>query len=303
MTKPTVSIIMLTYNREQLVSRALESILAQSFRNYEFIIVDNGSTDQSGQIADQYAQQDSRIHVIHKERGNIGSGRNAGLDVAIGKYIAFIDDDDWCESDFLAFLLNLAIENNADVAVCGSTGKEYDEKKLYEPEDALIELFWRKRFNVQFPTKLIKRSLFDGIRFSDTSAYDDIELMPLMLANANLIAYHGIAKYTFYRHDGNNSAWTTHHELIEAATLAEYLAIYKERTIWLCERFPDNAAYWRYFEWSFQMSMTEKVTRLQLADCYTLRDQMVTELLLHRSEFLNCPWILDFESEWMKEYV
>ena len=79
-----ISVIMLTYNREQLVSCAIESILGQSYRDYEFIIVDNGSTDESGQIADRYAAQDNRIRVIHRERGNIGAGRNTGLDAARG---------------------------------------------------------------------------------------------------------------------------------------------------------------------------------------------------------------------------
>ena len=96
-----ISVIMLTYNRENLVGRAIESILKQTFGDFEFIIVNNGSTDRSGQIADQYAAKDARIRVIHRERGNIGSGRNTGLNAAQGEYIAFIDDDDTCAPDFL----------------------------------------------------------------------------------------------------------------------------------------------------------------------------------------------------------
>ena len=105
-----ISVIMLTYNREELVGRAIDCILAQTYRDFEFIIVDNGSSDRSGAIADEYAAKDSRIRVIHRERGNIGSGRNAGLDAAKGEYIAFIDDDDWTEPDFLEFLYNLLVE-------------------------------------------------------------------------------------------------------------------------------------------------------------------------------------------------
>ena len=77
-----ISIIMLTYNREKFVSRAIDSMLAQTFGEFEYIIVDNGSSDRSGAIADEYEARDSRIKVIHRERGNIGSGRNAGLDAA-----------------------------------------------------------------------------------------------------------------------------------------------------------------------------------------------------------------------------
>jgi glycosyltransferase involved in cell wall biosynthesis len=263
MALPVISVIMLTYNREAFISRSIESILAQTYRDFEFIIVDNGSTDRSGDIADEYAAQDLRIRVIHKQRGNIGSGRNAGLDEAKGEYIAFIDDDDWCTSDFLAFLLTLAVENNADISICGSYDKAYDEKHVYEPEEALIELLWRKRFNVQFPTKLIRRKLFDAHRFSEVSKYDDIELMPSIMASTNQIAYHGLCKYTFVRHSGNNSAWTTNHALLNAETLSEYLSIYNSRTKMLTERFPNQASYWQYFNLSFQISMVEKVTRLK----------------------------------------
>ena len=151
-----ISVIMLTYNRESLVPRAIESILNQTYRDFEYIIVDNGSTDKSGQIADEYAQKDDRIRVLHREKGNIGAGRNTGLDAARGDYIAFVDDDDWAEPDFLEFLLNLLEESAADVAICGAADKPFDEKRVMTAEEALIELMWRKKYNMAFPTKLFR---------------------------------------------------------------------------------------------------------------------------------------------------
>jgi glycosyltransferase involved in cell wall biosynthesis len=294
---------MLAYNRETLAPRAVESVLAQTFRDFEFIIVDNGSTDRSGAIADEYAARDSRIRVIHKERGNIGSGRNIGLDAAAGEYIAFIDDDDMCEPDFLEFLYKLALEYDAGIAVCGAAGRASDEKRVYSAEEAVTELLWRKRFNVQFPTKLIRRELFDGIRFSESAKYDDIELMPRILAAANRVAYHGLPKYTFRRHGGNNSAWTTDHSLLDAATLSEYLAVYRARTEWLCARFPGGAPAWRYFEQSFWISMLEKIRRLGLRGCEGIASDLERGLAEHREEFLNSECILDFEKKWIGEYV
>lgn len=126
MALPKISVIMLTYNREALVGRAIESIISQTFLDFEFIIVDNGSTDKSGTISDEYAMKDNRIRVIHRERGNIGAGRNTGLDAAKGEWITFIDDDDYVESDFLEFLLKLIVDNNADVAICGAN-KQLDK--------------------------------------------------------------------------------------------------------------------------------------------------------------------------------
>jgi glycosyltransferase involved in cell wall biosynthesis len=294
---------MLTYNREAFVARAIESVLAQTFRDFEFIIVDNGSTDRSGAIADGYAAKDGRVRVIHRARGNIGSGRNTGLDAARGGWIAFIDDDDWCEPDMLEFLRTLAAESGADVAICGAAANFFNEKRTYTAEEALIELLWRRRFNAQFPTKLIRRELFDGVRFSETAKYDDIELMPRILAGANRIAYHGLPKYTFERHGGNNSAWTTDQRLLNAETLAEYLQVYRVRTEWLCERFPGSADTWRYFEWSFRISMVEKVARLKLTDCAAIAAELRRELAKCRGDFLASPHILGFEKDWMELYV
>ncbi|MDR0499513.1 MAG: glycosyltransferase [Holophagales bacterium] len=298
-----ISVLMLTYNRHALVGRAVESVLAQTFRDFEYIIVDNGSTDNSGAIVDEYAKRDSRIRVIHRERGNIGSGRNAALDAAGGEYIAFIDDDDWCEPDFLEFLYNLAVDNYAEVAICGATDKAFDEKLIMTAEKALIELMWRKRYNMAFPTKLFKAEMVEKLRFPEEGAYDDIALMYRLLALPKRVAYHGLPKYTFYRHETNNSAWTTDHTLLNAETLDEYLHAYRERTEWLSDLFPNSAAAFRYFEWSFMISMVEKIIRLKISNCDGQLADMVSELQKYRSDFMNGGFALDFEKEWMNTYV
>lgn len=298
-----ISVVMLTYNREQFAARAIESILGQTWRDFEFIIVDNGSTDRSGQIAEEYAARDNRIQVIHRVRGNIGAGRNTGLDAAQGDYIAFIDDDDWAEPDFLEFLLNLARENDADIAICGAADKDFDEKKIMTAEEALVELMWRKKYNMAFPTKLFRRDLVETLRFPENGAYDDIALMYKLLADAKRVAYHGLPKYTFYRHPGNNSAWTTNHSLLNAATLDEYLNAYRTRTEWLSKKFPDSAPVWRYFEWSFMISMVEKIVRLGIRGCSQQLEAMKAELHRNRDEFLTTPEILNYEKKWMDTYV
>lgn len=298
-----ISVIMLTYNREIVVPRAIQSIQTQTYQNFEFIIVDNGSTDRSGKIVDEYAAHDNRIQVIHRERGNIGAGRNTGLDAARGEYITFIDDDDWAEPDFLEFLLGLIEENQADVAICGAADKVFDERKLMTAEEALIELLWRKKYNMAFPTKLFRRELVDDLRFPEDGAYDDIALMYKLLASAKRVAYHGLPKYTFYRHGSNNSAWTTNHSLLTPETLDEYLQAYRVRTEWLCEKFPDKAPTWRYFEWSFMISMVEKIVRLKICGCEGIQEQLVRELRIHGDSFWACPEILDFEKKWMRQYL
>lgn len=298
-----ISVIMLTYNREDMVSRAIESILAQTCRDFEFIIVDNGSTDRSGRIAEEYAAKDVRIRVLHRQRGNIGAGRNTGLDAACGEYIAFIDDDDWAEPDFLEFLLGLIRESGADVAICGAAGKAYDEKKVMTAEEALIELMWRRKYNMAFPTKLFRRELMDDLRFPEKDTYDDIAMMYRLLAKAKAIAYHGKPQYTFYRHPGNTSAWTTNHKLLTPKTLDEYLAAYRTRTEWLGKQFPNRAPVWQYFEWSFMISMVEKIHRLEIVGCEKQLAHMKQELQSHKEDFLACEELLEFEREWMERYI
>lgn len=298
-----VSVLMLTYNRETLVSRAIESILNQTHTNFEFIIVDNGSIDKSGQIADQYAQKDSRIRVIHRDKGTISAGRNTALDAAQGDYIAFVDDDDWAEPDFLEFLLSLAVDNQADVAICGAADKVFDEKRVMSAEEALIELMWRKKYNVAFPTKLFHRNMFASVRFPEDKTFDDIALMYKLLAEANRVAYHGLPKYTFYRHEGNNSSWTTHHEQLTPEILQEYLDAYRTRTEWLSERFPNSADAFAYFEWSFMISMVEKIERYQLESCQSQLKHMKTILKNNLFSFCNSPLLQDFERKWLTQFV
>ena len=170
-------------------------------------------------------------------------------------------------------------------------------------EEALIELMWRRKYNMAFPTKLFRRELMEHLRFPEEGVYDDIALMYRLLAEAGTVAYHGLPKYTFYRHAGNNSAWTTDHSLLTPETLDEYLRAYRTRTVWLSGRFPDSAATFRYFEWSFMISMVEKIDRLGLKDCEAQREAMARELSANRQRFLNAPELLPFEREWMEKYI
>ena len=123
------------------------------------------------------------------------------------------------------------------------------------------------------------------------------------MAGAKRVAYHGLPKYTFRRHEGNNSAWTTNHSLLNRETLEEYLTAYRTRTEWLGGLFPESGAVWRYFEWSFMISMVEKISRLHLHFCDEIRADMVSELRKHRKDFLSMPEILDFEKQWVMQYI
>ena len=112
-----ISVIMPVYNVEAYVAKAIESMLAQTLTDFEFLIVDDGTKDKSGIICDEYAKKDSRIHVIHKENGGAPSARNTAIDIAKGKYMYFMDSDDWTEPTMLEDMYALAEKNAAQLVV------------------------------------------------------------------------------------------------------------------------------------------------------------------------------------------
>ena len=119
MNEPLVSVIMPVYGVEKYVGRAIESVLNQTYSNFEFFCVDDGTPDKSGEICDEYAKKDSRIIVIHKENGGAPSARNVAIDKAEGKYFYFMDSDDWTEPDMLLDMVALAEKNNLQYVVSG----------------------------------------------------------------------------------------------------------------------------------------------------------------------------------------
>lgn len=298
-----ISVIMLTYNRETMVSLMIESILQQSFKNFELIVIDNGSTDSSGEIAEKYAKHDNRIKVIHIEKSSIGKGRNIGLSQASGRYIAFVDDDDTCERTYLEELF-LAVNSQPDVIAISGTNRLSNEiSKSFTAREAMETLLDRKYFNVGFPTKLIPKSFFERNQFDENVKFDDIYLMPRMIVQANKIEFIAKPLYIVNRHDGNNSAWTTKHELLTKEILEEYINVYEKRTEWLCEIFPEEELLWKYYKWSFFISMLQKINIYKIENTKNITQKLLAELMENKDLFCNSDKIQDFEKEWMEEYV
>ena len=298
-----VSVILLTYNRENLLSSMIESILRQSFRDFEYIIVDNGSSDSSGMIAEEYAKKDYRIQVIHIEKSSIGKGRNVGLTYAKGRFVAFVDDDDICEMTYLEELYSCVKDTNDEIAICGTNKSSNNNSQTFSTKEAMEALLDRKCFNVGFPTKLIPRNFFEQDYFDETAKFDDIRLMPTMIAKAKKIHYIAKPLYIVNRHDNNNSAWTTNHSLLTKEILEEYLEVYEQRTKWLCQIFPEEESLWNYYKWSFYISMVQKITTLRIANCGKVNGLMKHELFTNRADFLSSNKIQKFEIEWMEEFI
>ncbi|MDR2445155.1 MAG: glycosyltransferase family 2 protein [Spirochaetaceae bacterium] len=309
---PMISVIILTHNRPQFVRRAVASILEQDFGDYELILIDNGSTDNTGEVCKEIVSGNRAARFIRREDGSIGAGRNAGLDAARGEYIAFIDDDDYAYPDMLSFLHNLAETQGADISFCGSDREtegagvapqfSFDKLLVLTPEDAVIELLERRLLNLATPTKLFKKHLFDRERFREDRKYDDISTTYKLFACANRIAGHGIPKYCFYRHGGNNSGFTDDDKKLLPAQLEEYFTVYRERTVWLLEKLPAISEYVHYSEWSFLLSMYRKIVLNNLVNCREQRGYCDAYLREAGDRHTGSPWIKPFEFDYLKLY-
>lgn len=303
MSSPEISVLMLTHNREYLVSRMIEGILNQSFTDFEFLIFDTASTDRSGEICEEYAKRDKRIKVWHIDNNSIGSSRNKAVKHAKGRYITFVDDDDMVEKDFLEFLHNLIVDNDADISICGACRNTngniephgmWNDKCVWTPQQSLEEMLLRRRNFQRMPTKLIKRELYQSIPFKEDCKYEDIWVCYRFMASAKKVVAYGIPKYVFYRHSGNNSSFVLTDEW-NSERIDEYLKAYRERSIYISARFPELNNLCRYSEWSLWMSLCEKISKRRLKSCHKYYEYMLSNLKKDRLDLEKSPWLNEFD--------
>lgn len=212
METPLVSIIIPVYNVENYLDACLESVCNQTYKNIEVILVDDGSTDSSGRMCDDWSKKDDRIKVIHKANGGLSDARNAGLDVATGEYIEGVDSDDAVSPEITEQLMKAVLENNAEIVICDLVhifpGEQKDfqvgtEMKVFTAEDALCEMMYQKSFLYTFWGKIYKKSLLDGVRFPVGMLYEDVAVMYKIFCKASRIVYFD-AKLYGYLHRENS---------------------------------------------------------------------------------------------------
>ncbi len=308
MDTPLITVSLGVYNRENTVDRAIKSVLAQTYPNFELVIIDNGSTDRSGQIAEEYAAMDGRIRVVHLHPNQgITMRFNMGIVTAKGEFLTYLDDDDYLEPDFIDFMYNLIRENDADISICacpdrGGTG----EKLVMTGDEAVIEMMKRKHFNTRPSAKLYRSSLMENVWYNskaEVAGLCDAATTYKLLANAGRVAFHGIVKYGYTRNDQNASIWVRDHSKLTPEILDTEAIIHRERTEWLSKRFPERAEQFLYYELSFDISMVEKINRYKLTDCQPQLNILVDKLKDYQDIFMRSKWLKDFEKEWMEQYV
>lgn len=218
--QPLISIIVPIYKVEPYLRKCVDSILAQTYRNLEIILVDDGSPDGCGAICDEYAVKDPRIRVIHKKNGGLSDARNAGLDICTGKYIAFVDSDDWIEPHMYQTLLALLEHFGADMAFGGvaddleqdgtvRTVKTSDYGSPPFAEDKIAAM--RRYFHGSWAAwdKLYKAELFDSIRYPVGEINEDEAIVLHLLKKCDKVCYTNEVLYHYMRRQNGASITTS----------------------------------------------------------------------------------------------
>ena len=206
MNKSLVSVIVPVYKVEKYLDKCVESIVEQTYKNLEIILVDDGSPDNCPSMCDDWAARDSRIKVIHKENGGVSSARNSALDAAAGDYICFVDSDDSIDPSYYEKLHQAAVQSGAEIAIgdilyfeADGSLSGYQEKALRTEVISGDEAIHRMRLTpfIHLTTRLHRRELFDTLRFPVGKNYEDAFTTPLILEQVTKVACVGEPLYHY----------------------------------------------------------------------------------------------------------
>ena len=218
-----VSVIVPVYNVENYLRKCLDSLINQSYVNLEILLVNDGSTDASGELCEEYAEKDLRVKVFHKENGGPSSARNLGLEHAGGGYITFIDSDDYLAEDAVESLVTSLEKHQADISFCQTeivdeTGTFFDRSRkkfcketVLSPEETMMEICLNRMTGTSACGKLYRSILFEDIRFPVGKLYEDTYTIPDIIIRSEKVVFIGRAVYFWVQRSGS----ITHHGLTE----------------------------------------------------------------------------------------
>lgn len=210
---PRISIIVPVYNVEEYIFECIDSILNQTFTDFELILVNDGSNDNSGNICEKYKAIDNRIKVIHKQNGGLSDARNEGLKIANGDYIGFVDSDDIISSNMYEILYNLAEKYNADISSCAmkSFSNNLDNNssinngniRMFKGQDIIKAHYEGKLNQISACNKLYRNNLFEEIKFPKGRIYEDISIIYKLYAKCNTLVESKSDLYFYRRREGS----------------------------------------------------------------------------------------------------
>ncbi len=207
-----ISVVIPVYNVAGYIRECLNSVRRQTYTNLEIILVDDGATDESGRICDEYAALDERIKVIHKQNGGLSDARNCGINEVKGTYLMFVDSDDFMDERIIEILYRNLKDQQGDIAICDpvhvfqpadAVFSVKNECRIFSKEEAICEMWYQKSFLPSAWGKLYKTSLFDNIRFRVGILYEDIDVMHELFWKAECIVYNLSCLYAYQHREGS----------------------------------------------------------------------------------------------------
>lgn len=244
-----ISIIVPVYNVELYLEKCVNSILKQTYKNIEIILIDDGSKDASGKKCDELKEKDNRIKVIHKQNGGLSDARNSGLKIAKGQYIGFVDSDDYIAEDMFETLYNLNKKYNSEISIVSYyeiyNGKVISVRDSKEQEvltkiEAIKELLIDTKIQSYAWNKLFRRELFEGIEFPINKNYEDIATTLLLFEKANKVTLLEDPKYYYARRDDSILGEKSY------KTYKDYLEIIYDKFIYLDGKYKELDFYNAY---------------------------------------------------------
>ncbi|MBW3082615.1 glycosyltransferase family 2 protein [Bifidobacterium sp. 6T3] len=210
---PAISIIVPVYNVKDYLRACVDSVLRQTFDDFELILVDDGSTDGSGDLCEDLCELDDRIICLHKKNGGLSDARNYGIERMRGTYVTFIDSDDWVESTYLEYLHTNIQLQDSDVSTCifmmqcGDMAKPWKQlpKKpvMMTGHDALLSMLYGESVNVSAHGKLYRSKLFNDVRYPVGKRYEDVGTTYKLLHKAKSVAVGGAPLYNYVMRQGS----------------------------------------------------------------------------------------------------
>lgn len=206
-----ISIIIPVYNVSTYIDDCMKSITAQTYSNIEIVLIDDGSTDDSGKKCDAWAETDSRVVVLHKNNAGVSAARNDGLRVAKGEYISFVDSDDIIKNTYIEYLYDLLVNNGTDISICNFVKKQRSESRysdfqdvdetafyVYDTEEAMKNLLYKRHYTGYAVVKLYKREVINSIYFQEfLSIGEDFDFVFRVMQNAKSVVYGNSIQYIY----------------------------------------------------------------------------------------------------------
>lgn len=201
-----VSIIVPVYNVSCFINQCVSSICHQTYKNIEILLIDDGSTDDSGKLCDEWAARDGRCRVIHKSNGGLSDARNVGLDNISGDYVTFVDSDDAVASNYVERLIGVALSSDVTISICDLVHCQQlddvqytlsEENIIYSPREAIEELLYQRSFLVAACGKMFHISCFEQIRFPVGMLFEDSAIMYELFEAADKIGYQPSGLYAY----------------------------------------------------------------------------------------------------------